>query len=162
MESAEIQQECLLDGKRYHTVYEAKNGLGPSPIRTEKGWLHLAHGVRNTAAGLRYVLYVFLTAIDDPGRVIARPGGYLMAPEGGERGGDVSNVLFSNGWIVDNTGNIYIYYASSDSRMHVATSTIDRLLDYAINTSEDRGRSAASVNSLKGAYRSQFTKEMKK
>ena len=148
IECAKIDEEKVIDQKQYHTVYEAKNGLGPSPIRTEKGWLHLAHGVRNTAAGLRYVLYLFMTDLLDPSKVIHRPAGYFMAPEGEERIGDVSNVLFSNGWVAEDDGTVLIYYASSDTRQHVAFSTIDRLLDYVMNTAEDGFRSAASVETL--------------
>jgi 4-O-beta-D-mannosyl-D-glucose phosphorylase len=148
MENAVVKQEFILDEKRYHTVYEVKNGQGPAPIKTEKGWLHLAHGVRNTAAGLRYVLYMFLTDLQDISKVIHKPGGYFIAPEGEERTGDVSNVTFSNGWILDDDGSVFIYYASSDTRMHVATSTINQLLDYVINTPEDGLRSAASVATL--------------
>lgn len=148
MENAVIDKEYVIDGKRYHTVYEAKNGQGPAPIKTTKGWLHLAHGVRNTAAGLRYVLYLFMTDLNDLTRVIHKPAGYFIAPEGAERVGDVSNVTFSNGWIVDDNNTVYIYYASSDTRLHVATSTIDMLIDYCINTPEDGLRSAASVQSL--------------
>jgi len=148
IECAVIEKETVIDHKQYHTVYEAKNGLGPSPIKTEKGWLHLAHGVRNTAAGLRYVLYMFMTDIHDPSKVIHKPGGYFMAPEGEERIGDVSNVLFSNGWIADDEGQVFIYYASSDTRQHVATTTIDKLLDYIVNTPEDGFSSAASVETL--------------
>ena len=148
IECAKIEEEKVIDQKQYHTVYEAKNGLGPSPIRTEKGWLHLAHGVRNTAAGLRYVLYLFMTDLRDPSKIIHRPAGYFMAPEDEERVGDVSNVLFSNGWIAEDDGTVLIYYASSDTRQHVAFSTIDRLLDYVMNTAEDGLRSAASVETL--------------
>ena len=148
IECANIAEEKVIDQKQYHTVYEAKNGLGPSPIRTEKGWLHLAHGVRNTAAGLRYVLYLFMTDLLDPSKIIHRPAGYFMAPEDDERVGDVSNVLFSNGWIAEEDGTVLIYYASSDTRQHVAFSTIDRLLDYVMNTAEDGLRSAASVETL--------------
>ncbi len=148
IECAVIENETVIDHKQYHTVYEAKNGLGPSPIKTEKGWLHLAHGVRNTVAGLRYVLYMFMTDLHDPSRVIHKPGGYFMAPEGEERIGDVSNVLFGNGWIVDDNGTVFIYYASSDTRQHVATTTIDKLLDYVVNTPEDGFSSAASVETL--------------
>ncbi len=150
IEHAEVEEEVLMDPKVYHTISEAKNGLGPAPIRTDKGWLHLAHGVRNTAAGLRYVLYLFMTDLQDLSRIVYKPGGYFMAPEGGERLGDVSNVLFSNGWILDNDGTVYIYYASSDTRMHVATSTIDRLVDYVINTPEDRLNSFNTVSELNG------------
>lgn len=148
MKNAVVKQEFILDEKRYHTVYEVKNGQGPAPIKTKKGWLHLAHGVRNTAAGLRYVLYMFLTDLEDISKVIHKPAGYFIAPEGQERVGDVSNVTFSNGWIADEDGKVFIYYASSDTRMHVATSTIDQLLDYVINTPEDGFRSATSVATL--------------
>ena len=145
IEKAVITEEQVIDPKRYHTIYEAKNGLGPAPIKTEKGWLHLAHGVRNTAAGLRYTLYLFLTDLQDLTKVIAKPAGYFMAPEGSERTGDVSNVLFCNGWIADPDGTVYIYYASSDTRMHVAVSSLDRLLDYVLNTAPDDFNSAASA-----------------
>lgn len=148
IENAVIEEEIVVDKKLYHTVYEAKNGLGPSPIKTKKGWLHLAHGVRNTAAGLRYVLYMFMTDLVDITKVIYKPGGYFMAPEGEERVGDVSNVLFSNGWIADDDGTVFIYYGSSDTRLHVATSTIDRLLDYVMNTPADGMSSASSVETL--------------
>ncbi|WP_407535339.1 glycoside hydrolase family 130 protein [Elizabethkingia miricola] len=148
MENAEVTEEVLIDQKKYHTVYEAKNGLGPAPLKTEKGWLHLAHGVRNTAAGLRYVLYMFMTSLDDITQVIHKPAGYFMAPKAEERIGDVSNVVFSNGWVSDNDGTVFIYYASSDTRLHVATSTIDKLMDYVINTPEDGFRSATSVETL--------------
>lgn len=146
--NAVITEETIVDPKIYHTVYEAKNGAGPAPIKTAAGWLHLAHGVRNTAAGLRYVLYVFVTSLDDLTQVIHKPGGYFLAPEGEERTGDVSNVVFCNGWIADDDGSIFIYYGSSDTRLHVATTTISRLLDYAINTPEDGLSSAKSVNTL--------------
>ncbi|MBL7759754.1 MAG: glycosidase [Sediminibacterium sp.] len=145
---AVIAEELLIDRKIYHTVYELKNGLGPAPIKTKAGWLHLAHGVRNTAAGLRYVLYLFMTDLQDITRVIHKPAGYFMAPEGEERVGDVSNVLFSNGWIADSDGAVYIYYASSDTRMHVAKTTLEQLLDYVMNTPEDGFRSAASVQRI--------------
>ncbi len=148
MNPAIVDQEIVVDKKVYHTVYEAKNGLGPAPIKTEKGWLHLAHGVRNTAAGLRYVLYMFMTDLDDLTKVTHKPNGYLIAPEGAERVGDVSNVVFSNGWIADADGKVFIYYASSDTRMHVATSTIDQLVDYVIHTPEDKFTSAATVKSI--------------
>ncbi|RFS14137.1 glycosidase [Emticicia sp. C21] len=148
MENAIVEKEYIVDEKRYHTVYEVKNGQGPAPLKTSHGWLHLAHGVRNTAAGLRYVLYLFITDLDDLTKVIHKPAGYFIAPEGAERVGDVSNVTFSNGWILDDDGTVFIYYASSDTRMHVATSTIDKLIDYCINTPEDGFRSAASVESL--------------
>jgi 4-O-beta-D-mannosyl-D-glucose phosphorylase len=146
--NAVIDHEDIIDNKIYHTVYEAKNGQGPTPIKTEYGWLHLAHGVRNTAAGLRYVLYVFMTDLDDLTKVIYKPGGYFVAPEGDERFGDVPNVAFCNGWIMDDDGTVYIYYASADSRMHVATSTLPKLLDYTMNTPADGFRSAASVDTL--------------
>jgi 4-O-beta-D-mannosyl-D-glucose phosphorylase len=134
--------------KKYHTVYEVKNGQGPAPIKTDKGWLHLAHGVRNTAAGLRYVLYVFMTSLEDITKVIYEPAGYFMAPEGEERIGDVSNVVFSNGWIKDEDGKVFIYYGSSDTRLHVATTSVDQLLDYAMNTVQDGLRSRKSVETL--------------
>ncbi|BEV03625.1 glycosidase [Chryseobacterium gambrini] len=143
-----VENEEIIYGKAYHTVYELKNGLGPAPIKTEKGWLHLAHGVRNTAAGLRYVLYLFMTDLNELGKVIYKPAGYFMAPENEERVGDVSNVLFSNGWIADEDGKVFIYYASSDTRMHVAVSSIEQLTDYCINTAEDRLTSSESVKTI--------------
>jgi 4-O-beta-D-mannosyl-D-glucose phosphorylase len=146
MENAEVMEEIILDNKVYHTVKELKNGLGPSPFKTKEGWLHLAHGVRNTAAGLRYVLYMFMTDLEDPTKIIHQPGGYFLAPEGQERVGDVSNVVFANGWIVNERDEVFIYYASSDTRVHVATSTVDQLVDYVKNTPEDGLRSAASVS----------------
>lgn len=142
---AEVITEQIIDKRYYHTIKEVKNGEGPHPIKTPQGWLHLAHGVRACAAGLRYVLYLYMTALEDPTKVIAQPGGYFLAPVGEERTGDVSNVLFSNGWIADEDGKIFIYYASSDTRMHVAVSTIDVLVDYCMNTPEDGLRSTASV-----------------
>jgi 4-O-beta-D-mannosyl-D-glucose phosphorylase len=145
MENAVVDHETIIHNKNYHTVYEAKNGQGPAPIKTEKGWLHLAHGVRNTAAGLRYVLYMFMTDINDLTKVLYQPAGYFLAPVGEERIGDVSNVVFCNGWIADEDGAVYVYYASSDTRMHVATTTVDKLIDYAMNTPEDGLRSASSV-----------------
>jgi 4-O-beta-D-mannosyl-D-glucose phosphorylase len=148
MENAVIEKEFIVDEKHYHTVYEVKNGQGPAPIKTKIGWLHLAHGVRNTAAGLRYVLYLFLTDLADLTRVTHKPAGYFIAPEGEERVGDVSNVTFANGWILDDDDTVFIYYASSDTRMHVATSTLDQLLDYVVNTPADGFRSAASVERL--------------
>ncbi len=148
IEKAVVEKEVVIDRKVYHTVYELKNGLGPAPVKTKHGWLHLAHGVRNTAAGLRYVLYMFMTDLNDLKNVTHKPAGYFMAPEGDERIGDVSNVLFSNGWIVDDDGKVFIYYASSDTRMHVATTTIDRLLDYVMNTPADSYRSAETVKTL--------------
>jgi 4-O-beta-D-mannosyl-D-glucose phosphorylase len=141
IEEARVEEEKVIDHKKYHTVYELKNGLGPAPIKTDKG-------VRNTAAGLRYVLYMFMTDLNDIAKVIHKPAGYFMAPEGEERIGDVSNVVFSNGWIADEDGTVYIYYASSDTRMHVATSTIDKLLDYIVNTPEDGYSSAETVKNL--------------
>ena len=148
MTHAEVKEEKIIDYRYYHTIKEVKNGEGPHPVKTSKGWLHLAHGVRACAAGLRYVLYMYMTALDDPTKLIAAPGGYFMAPVGEERTGDVSNVLFSNGWIADEDGTVYIYYASSDTRMHVATSTIERLIDYCRHTPEDRLRSTTSVKSI--------------
>ena len=145
---AVIKKEIVIEQRHYHTIKEVKNGEGPHPIKTPQGWLHLAHGVRACAAGLRYVLYLYMTSLDDPRKVIAQPGGYFMAPVGEERTGDVSNVLFSNGWIADEDGTVYIYYASSDTRMHVATSTIERLIDYCRHTPEDRLRSTTSVKSI--------------
>jgi len=146
---AELNEEKIINYRFYHTIKELKNGEGPHPIKTDKGWLHLAHGVRNCAAGLRYVLYLYLTDLQDPTKLLAEPAGYFLAPKDSERIGDVSNVVFSNGWIADEDGTVFIYYASSDTRMHVATSTIDRLLDYCINTPEDSYRSAASVATIK-------------
>ena len=148
MENPVVKEEKIIFGKVYHTIYELKNGLGPSPIKTEKGWLHLAHGVRNTAAGLRYTLYVFMTDLNDISKVIHTPAGHFMAPENDERLGDVSNVLFSNGWIADDNGTVFVYYASSDTRMHVATTTVEKLLDYAMNSPEDTFTSAGSVNTI--------------
>ncbi|WP_285058634.1 glycoside hydrolase family 130 protein [Pedobacter ginsengisoli] len=148
IENAEVAIEAVLDRRVYHTIYEAKNGLGPAPIKTEKGWLHMAHGVRNTAAGLRYTLYMFLTDLQDLTKVLHKPSGYFLAPEGEERIGDVSNVVFCNGWIADEDGTVFIYYASSDTRMHVAVSSVDRLLDYVINTPEDGFNSSASVDKI--------------
>lgn len=143
-----VKNEKIIFGKVYHTIYELKNGLGPAPIKTEKGWLHLAHGVRNTAAGLRYTLYMFMTDLNDISKVIHTPAGHFMAPENEERIGDVSNVLFSNGWVLDHDGKVYIYYASSDTRMHVAVSSVDKLVDYLINSPEDKFYSAASVERI--------------
>ena len=140
-----VDTELVIDPKVYHTIKELKNGQGPAPLRSEIGWLHLAHGVRNTAAGLRYVLYMFVTAPDDPRRVTHRPGGAFIVPEGGERVGDVSNVVFSNGWTRTPEGEVFIYYASSDTRLHVATTSIGQLVDYCLNTPEDPLTSAGSV-----------------
>ncbi|CAN5547561.1 4-O-beta-D-mannosyl-D-glucose phosphorylase [soil metagenome] len=146
--NAVVDEEIIVDKKIYHTVYELKNGQGPAPIKTKYGWLHLAHGVRNTAAGLRYTLYMFMTDLKDLTKVIHKPSGYFLAPEGDERIGDVSNVAFSNGWIADDDGTVYIYYASSDTRMHVAVSGIDQLLDYVMHNPEDGLRSATSVETI--------------
>lgn len=151
MTHAEIREEQIIEQRVYHTIKEVKNGEGPHPIKTPKGWLHLAHGVRGCASGLRYVLYLYMTSLEEPWRPIAVPGGYFMAPVGDEYIGDVMNVLFSNGWIVDEDGRVFIYYASSDTRMHVATSTIDRLVDYCLNTPPDgltSGKSVAAINKL--------------
>ena len=148
MENAVIKDEKIINTRNYHTIKESKNGEGPAPIKTPKGWLHLAHGVRACASGLRYVLYMYMTALDDPTRVIAEPAGFFMAPEGEEYIGDVMNVLFSNGWIADEDGTVYIYYASSDTRMHVAVSSIDRLLDYCLNTEPDGLRTGLTVERL--------------
>ena len=145
MDPAQIDSEIIIDDRQYHTIKEVKNGLGPAPIKTQKGWLQLAHGVRNTAAGLRYVLYLFLTDLKDPSKVIARPGGYFLAPVGEERIGDVSNVTFSNGWVEKADGRVFIYYGSSDTRMHVAVSSVELLLNYVLNTPEDGLRTGISV-----------------
>ncbi len=148
IEHAEVKEEKIIDMRHYHTIKEVKNGEGPHPIKTSKGWLHLAHGVRGCAAGLRYVLYMYMTSLEDPTKAIATPGGYFMVPEGEERIGDVSNVLFSNGWIADEDGKVFIYYASSDTRMHVAVSTIDQLVDYCLNTPEDKLSTTESVKTM--------------
>jgi len=140
-----IDNESIIDDRAYHTIKEVKNGLGPAPIKTSKGWLQLAHGVRNTAAGLRYVLYMFMTDLKDPSKVIARPGGYFIAPKNEERIGDVSNVVFSNGWVLRKNGEVYIYYASSDTRLHVAVSMVDQLVDYVLHTPEDGLRTGTGV-----------------
>jgi 4-O-beta-D-mannosyl-D-glucose phosphorylase len=145
IENAKITKEVIIDRCTYHTITEGKNGQGPTPIKTEKGWLHLAHGVRDTAAGYRYVLYMFLTDLKEPWKVIAKPGGYFMAPQGEERVGDVSNVLFSNGWVARDNGDVFIYYGSSDTRTHVATSSVEKLLDYVMNTPPDGLRSSKCV-----------------
>ena len=157
---AEVSNERIIFGRQYHTVYEVKNGEGPAPIKTYKGWLHLAHGVRNTADGLRYVLYMYMTSLDDPTRIIAKPGGWFLIPEGYEYIGDVMNVAFSNGWIVEDVQRddvqctkdlrkVFIYYASADTRLHVATSTIDQLLNYCLHTPEDGLTTSASVEKIK-------------
>lgn len=146
---AEIEEEIIINPRHYHTIMEVKNGEGPAPIKTPQGWLHLAHGVRNTADGLRYVLYMYMTALDDPTRVIAQPGGYFLAPEGGEYVGDVMNVAFSNGWIMDDNGRVLIYYATADTRLHVAVSSVDRLINYCLHTPEDKLTTSASVETIK-------------
>lgn len=145
IQNAVISSEKIIDAKIYHTVKEAKNGLGPAPLKTDKGWLQLAHGVRNTAAGLRYVLYMFMTDLKEPWKVTYSPAGYFMAPQGNERLGDVSNVLFSGGWILDEKGRVYIYYGSSDTRTHVAVAPLEALVDYVIDTPPDAGRTYACV-----------------
>lgn len=142
---AVIDEEKMTSLRKYHTITEAKNGAGATPIKTEKGWIHIAHGVRNTAAGLRYVIYAFATDLNDPSKVIAEPSGLLIGPRGEERVGDVSNVVFTNGAIVNEQGEVFIYYASSDTRMHVATTTIDKLIDYVFHTPADPGRSVECV-----------------
>jgi 4-O-beta-D-mannosyl-D-glucose phosphorylase len=146
IENAVIGKEQIIDPRFYHTIKEGKNGLGPAPIKTKKGWLHLAHGVRNSAAGMRYVLYLFLCDLNQPAKVIKSPGGYFMAPEGGERIGDVSNVVFANGWVARPNGDVFIYYGSSDTRTHVATTTVEKLLDYVANTPPDAMRSKLCVD----------------
>ena len=143
-----VSEEIPVDKRVYHAINESKNGLGPAPIKTEHGWLHLAHGVRNTAAGLRYVLYMFMTDLAEPWRITHKPGGHLLAPSGNERVGDVSNVVFSNGWIRTPEDKIYIYYASSDTRMHVATSSVAQLIDYCVNTPPDSMSSAGAVETI--------------
>ncbi|MEO0571959.1 MAG: glycosidase [Bacteroidota bacterium] len=148
MKDPKVEDEVIINPKVYHTIYELKNGQGPSPLKTNEGWLHLAHGVRNTAAGLRYVLYLFMTALDNIEIVTHQPGGYFMAPDDAEIIGDVGNVLFCNGWIADHDGTVFIYYASSDTRMHVATTTVDILVDYCKNTPEDKLTSNGSVNTI--------------
>ncbi len=149
IEHAEIKEESIINARHYHTIMEVKNGEGPHPIKTKKGWLHLAHGVRACASGLRYVLYLYMTDLKDPTHVIAQPGGYFLAPEGEEYIGDVMNVVFSNGWIADGDGRVLIYYASSDTRMHVAESTIDKLTDYCLHTPEDGLTTTSSVETIK-------------
>ncbi len=148
IENPVLEDEKIINHKVYHTVYELKNGLGPAPIKTEEGWLHLAHGVRNTAGGLRYTLYLFMTDLEDISKVIAQPAGYFMAPNYEETVGDVPNVLFGNGWIKDEDGKVFIYYASSDTRSHVAVSSVEKLLDYVKNTPEDGLTSRASVDAI--------------
>jgi 4-O-beta-D-mannosyl-D-glucose phosphorylase len=146
IEKAVVKKESIIDPRFYHTIKEGKNGLGPAPIKTKEGWLHLAHGVRNTAAGMRYVLYCFLCDLDDPSKQIAAPGGYFMCPEGDERVGDVSNVVFANGWVARENGDLLIYYGSSDTRTHVARTTVTKLLDYVKNTPPDAMRSKLCVD----------------
>ncbi len=143
--NAVIDEEIITSTRKYHTITEVKNGAGAVPIKTDRGWIHIAHGVRNTAAGLRYVIYAFATALEDPSKVIAEPSGLLIGPRGEERVGDVSNVVFTNGAIVRENGDVYIYYASSDTRMHVATTTVDKLTDYVFNTPQDPLRSVECV-----------------
>ena len=150
---AEIKEEIIINPRHYHTIQEVKNGEGPAPLKTAKGWLHLAHGVRGTADGLRYVLYMYMTALDDPTRVIAKPGGWFLVPEGKEYVGDVMNVAFSNGWILDDDGRVLIYYATADTRLHVAVSSLDRLIDYCMNTPEDGLTTGASVETIKHLIR---------
>ena len=149
MTHAEVKEERIIYERKYHTITEVKNGEGPHPLKTEKGWLHLAHGVRATADGLRYVLYMYMTSLEDPTKVIARPGGFFLVPEGDEYIGDVMNVAFANGWIKDEDGKVFIYYASADTRLHVATSSIERLVDYCMSTPEDGLTTSASVDTIK-------------
>ncbi|MCF0244662.1 MAG: glycosidase [Bacteroidaceae bacterium] len=167
--NAEVKDEKIINARHYHTIMEVKNGEGPHPIKTSKGWLHLAHGVRGCASGLRYVLYMYMTALDDPARVIASPGGYFIVPQGEEYIGDVMNVAFSNGWIADDVdengiasldSRVLIYYASSDTRMHVATSTVAKLIDYCMNTPEDGFTTAASVEKIKELIRKNSLRKM--
>jgi 4-O-beta-D-mannosyl-D-glucose phosphorylase len=145
MENPVIQEELVMDRRVYHTVKEAKNGQGPAPLKTSRGWLHLAHGVRNTASGLRYVLYLFMTDLEEPWRVTYAPGGHFLAAVGQERLGDLHNIAFANGWVANEEGCVFIYYASCDTRVHVAKTSIDRLVDYAMHTPEDPLRSALCV-----------------
>lgn len=156
--NAEVKEEKIISERRYHTITEVKNGEGPHPIRTDKGWLHLAHGVRGCASGLRYVLYLYMTSLEDPSKVIAQPSGFFLAPEEDEYIGDVMNVLFANGWICDEDGKVFIYYASSDTRMHVATSSIDRLVDYCLNTEPDGGRTGLTVERINRLIDKNITK----
>ena len=150
---AVVREETIVNPRHYHTIMEVKNGEGPHPLKTPKGWLHLAHGVRGTADGLRYVLYMYMTALDDPTRVIAQPGGYFLVPEGQEYLGDVMNVAFSNGWILDDDGRVLIYYATADTRLHVAVSSLERLVDYCLHTPADGLTTAASVETIKALVR---------
>ena len=154
---AEVKEEIIINPRHYHTIQEVKNGEGPAPLKTPKGWLNLAHGVRGTADGLRYVLYMYMTALDDPTRVIAQPGGWFLVPEGQEYVGDVMNVAFSNGWIMDDDGRVLIYYATADTRLHVAVSSVERLIDYCMNTPEDGLTTAASVKTIKQLIRKNKT-----
>ena len=156
--NAEVKEEKIISERRYHTITEVKNGEGPHPIRTDKGWLHLAHGVRGCASGLRYVLYLYMTSLEDPSKVIACPSGFFIAPDGWEYVGDVMNVTFANGWIEDEDGKVFIYYASSDTRMHVATSTVDRLVDYCLNTESDGGRTGLTVERINRLIDKNITK----
>lgn len=149
MTCAEVKEETIINHRYYHTIKEVKNGEGPHPIKTPQGWLHLAHGVRGCASGLRYVLYLYMTSLEDPTKVIAEPAGHFIAPMGNEYVGDVANVTFSNGWIADEDGKVFIYYASSDTRMHVATSTVDKLVDYCLNSPADGFTTTESVETLK-------------
>ena len=149
MTHAEVKEEKIIYERKYHTITEVKNGEGPHPLKTAKGWLHLAHGVRGTADGLRYVLYMYMTSLEDPTKVIAKPGGFFLVPEGNEYIGDVMNVAFANGWIKDEDGRVLIYYASADTRLHVATSSVERLVDYCMNTPEDGLTTSASVETIK-------------
>ena len=148
MEHAVITNERIINSRQYHTIKESKNGEGPHPIKTDRGWLHLAHGVRGCASGLRYVLYMYMTSLEDPSEVIAEPSGFFIAPEGQEYIGDVMNVTFSNGWIEDPDGKVFIYYASSDTRLHVVTSTLERLVDYCLNTEPDGLRTGLTVERI--------------
>lgn len=156
--NAEVKEEKIISERRYHTITEVKNGEGPHPIRTDKGWLHLAHGVRGCASGLRYVLYLYMTSLEDPSKVIAQPSGFFIAPEEDEYIGDVMNVLFANGWICDEDGKVFIYYASSDTRMHVATSSVRRLVDYCLNTEPDGGRTGLTVERINRLIDKNITK----
>lgn len=156
MVNAQIEEEIIVDDRQYHTIKEVKNGQGPAPIKTPRGWLHIAHGVRGTAAGLRYVLYAFLSDLNEPWRVTHKPGGFFIAPEGEERIGDVSNVVFCNGMVARNNGDVFIYYASSDTRCHVAATTVDKLLDYVMNTPSDPLGSHACVQQRNELIRRNF------
>ena len=153
MAGAIVENEIIIDSREYHTIKEVKNGLGPAPIKTGKGWLHLAHGVRNTAAGLRYVLYTCLSELKRPYVITHQPGGYLLGPQGEERVGDVPNVAFSNGWISTKNADVFIYYGASDTRLNVVTSTVEKLLDYTMNTPADPLRSFACVETRNALIR---------